>query len=101
MAAVGGIRSIGSNFLCNAAQSFGEERETVCVSGFTGDRGHRTQNKKRKYYEKSKHSVQSNSTMQQKCGTSSRMRCGSVYVGAQSRGSSRRVAVQWRRLGVR
>src|SRR6185312_4144845 len=43
------------NFLCNAAQSFGKEWETVCVSGFTWNQGRQTQNKKRKsYYEKQK-----------------------------------------------
>jgi hypothetical protein len=48
--------SIGSNFLCHAAQSFGKEWETVCVVGLTRNQGHQTQNKNRKSnYEKSKH----------------------------------------------
>src|SRR5438552_485161 len=36
MPAAGAICSIGPNFLCNAAQSFGKEWETVCVSGSPG-----------------------------------------------------------------
>src|SRR5215475_10000496 len=43
-----------SNFLCNAAQTFGKKRETVCVSGLP-ERRPQTQNKKRKSnYEKQK-----------------------------------------------
>jgi hypothetical protein len=34
------------NFVCNAAQSFGKKWEKVCVSGFTWNEGHQTQNKK-------------------------------------------------------
>src|SRR6266513_4531353 len=49
-----GVASTVPNFLCNAAQSFGKEWETVCVSGLPRTTA-TTQNKKRKsYYEKQK-----------------------------------------------
>ena len=34
------------NFLCNAAQSFGKEWETVCVSGFTGTKATKPKTRK-------------------------------------------------------
>src|SRR6187399_330185 len=87
------------NFVCNAAQSFGKKWEKVCVSGFTWNEGHQTQNKKRKsYYEKSKHSVQTNSRGSDPAAP--RLLCGSVDLGTQSRVSPRRGAVQWHHCGV-
>ncbi len=38
--------SIGSNFLCNAAQSFGKEWKTVCVSGLSQNDGHKPKTRK-------------------------------------------------------
>jgi len=92
--------SIGFNFLCNAAQSFGKEWETVCVSEFTWNQDHQTQNKKRKsYYENSKHSVQTNSRGSDPAAP--RLPCGSVYLGTHSRVSPRPGAVPRHSLGVR
>ena len=41
----------GSNFLCHAAQSFGKEWETVCVSGLTRAKATTKKAKKENLYE--------------------------------------------------
>jgi hypothetical protein len=59
-----------------------------------------SQNKKRKSsYEKSKHSVQTNSRTSHPVVP--RLLCGSVYLGTHSGSSPRHGALQWHCLGVR
>src|SRR5947207_11789644 len=71
-------------------------------SAFSGlpERRPETQNKKRKSnYEKSKHSVQSNSRGSDPAAA--RLLCGSVYLVTHSGSSPRHGALQWHCLGVR
>src|SRR5262245_10142349 len=75
-------------FFATRRKVSGRKRETIQVSGLLGNQDHQTQNKKEKDYEKSKHSVQSNSATLQKHGTSPRVPHGGIYLCAQSSVSS-------------
>src|SRR6266516_2224648 len=99
MAAAGGYAAAVRNFLCNAAQTFGKEWETVCVSGLPRTTATNPNKKRKSNYEKSKHSDQTNSTGSDPAAAW--LLRGSVYLGTQSRVSRRHGAVQWHCFGVR
>jgi hypothetical protein len=98
----GAIRSIGSKLSLQRGAKFREGMGNGLRIRVHPEGRPQTQNKKRKpYYEKSKHSVQSDSATLEKHGTSPRLPCGRVYLGTQSGISPRPGAVQWNCLGVR